>query len=94
MDLDPNQVDALRIHTEHEFWSEKKEGNYYAPDEVTQKPLIAEAPFSLRLQNGDHILRSFLSSEGEECFLKSSLINGLEWEYLSKGNIRQRIQSS
>ena len=47
---------------------------------------INSAPYTLKkLENNDLILRSFYSLEGEENILKSSLINGLEWKYLSKG---------
>ncbi|MDB2637053.1 FAM83 family protein [Candidatus Poseidonia alphae] len=84
MDLYPNQVDALRTHTEHEFWSAEEGRELLSP---TSKPeAINSAPYTLkRLENNDLILRSFYSLEGEENILKSSLINGLEWEYLSKG---------
>ena len=84
MDLDPNQVDALRIHTEHEFWSAEEGRELLSP--TSNPEAINSAPYTLKkLENNDLILRSFYSLEGEENILKSSLINGLEWEYLSKG---------
>ena len=84
MDLDPNQVDALRTHTEHEFWSAEEGRELLSP--TSNLEAINSAPYTLkRLENNDLILRSFYSLEGEENTLKSSLINGLEWEYLSKG---------
>ena len=84
MDLDPNQVDALRTHTEHEFWSAEEGRELLSP--ISNPEAINSAPYTLkRLENNDLILRSFYSLEGEENTVKSSLINGLEWEYLSKG---------
>jgi len=84
MDLDPNQVDALRIHTEHEFWSAEEGRELLSP--TSNPEAINSAPYTLKkLENNDLILRSLYSLEGEENILKSSLINGLEWEYLSKG---------
>ena len=83
MDLDPNQVDALRTHTEHEFWSSKKE-EVLSP--TSNPEAINSAPYTLKkLENNDLVLRSLYSLEGEENILKSSLINGLKWKYVSKG---------
>ena len=84
MDLDPNQVDALRIHTEHEFWSAEEGRELLSP--TSNPETINSTPYTLRkLENNDLILRSFYSLDGEENILKSSLINGLDWEYLSRG---------
>ena len=43
---DPNQVDALRIHTEHEFWSAEEGREVLSP--TSNPEAINSAPYTLK----------------------------------------------
>lgn len=84
MGLSKTQIDEFSIHIQHEFWSETEGREVLAPDEISNPRPIAEAPFSLRsLQNGDHILRSYLSSDGDFSKSEIAIKSETEWHWLS-----------
>ena len=84
MGLSKNQIDEFSVHVQHEFWSETEGREVLAPDEISNPRPIAEAPFSLRsLQNGDHILRSYLSSDGDVSKSEIAVRSETEWHWLS-----------
>ena len=84
MELSKTQIDEFSIHVQHEFWSETEGREVLAPDEISNPRPIAEAPFSLRsLQNGDHILRSYLSSDGDFSKSEIAMRSETEWDWLS-----------
>lgn len=84
MGLSKTQIDEFSIHVQHEFWSETEGREVLAPDEISNPRPIAEAPFSLRsLQNGDHVLRSYLSSDGDFSKSEIAIKSETEWHWLS-----------
>ena len=87
MELSKTQIDEFSIHVQHEFWSVTEGREVLAPDEISNPRPIAEAPFSLRsLQNGDHILRSYLSSDGDYSKSEIAMRSETEWDWLSLQN--------
>jgi hypothetical protein len=84
MDLSKIQIDEFSAHVQHEFWSEIEGREVLAPDEARNPRPIAEAPFALRsLQNGDYILRSSLSSDGDNPKSEQALRSENDWIWCS-----------
>jgi hypothetical protein len=84
MDLSKSQIDEFSAHIQHEFWSVTEGREVLAPDEARNPRPIAEAPFALRsLQNGDYILRSYLSSDGDNSKSEQALKSESNWDWFS-----------
>ena len=84
MDLSKSQIDEFSAHIQHEFWSENEGREVLAPDEARNPRPIAEAPFALRsLQNEDYILRSYLSSDGDNSKSEQALKSESNWDWFS-----------
>jgi hypothetical protein len=84
MDLSKSQIDEFSAHIQHEFWSETEGREVLAPDEARNPRPIAEAPFALRsLQNEDYILRSYLSSDGDNSKSEQALKSESNWDWFS-----------
>ena len=84
MDLSKSQIDEFSAHIQHEFWSETEGREVLSPEEARNPRPIAEAPFALRsLQNEDYILRSYLSSDGDNSKSEQALKSESNWNWFS-----------
>ena len=84
MELSKSQIDEFSAHIQHEFWSETEGREVLAPEEARNPRPIAEAPFALRsLQNEDYILRSYLSSDGDNSKSELALKSETNWDWFS-----------
>lgn len=84
MDLSKSQIDEFSAHIQHEFWSETEGREVLSPEEARNPRPIAEAPFALRsLQNQDYILRSYLSSDGDNSKSEQALKSESNWNWFS-----------
>ena len=84
MDLSKSQIDEFSAHIQHEFWSETKGREVLSPEEASNPRPIAEAPFALRsLQNEDYILRSYLSTDGDNSKSELALKSESNWDWFS-----------
>ena len=84
MDLSKSQIDEFSAHIQHEFWSENEGREVLSPEEARNPRPIAEAPFALRsLQNEDYILRSYLSSDGDNSKSEQALKSESNWNWFS-----------
>ena len=87
MELSKSQIDEFSAHIQHEFWSETEGREVLAPDEARNPRPIAEAPFALRsLQNEDYILRSYLSSDGDNSKSELALKSENNWDWFCTQN--------
>lgn len=92
MELSKIQIDEFSKHIQHEFWSETEGREVLAPEEARNPRPIAEAPFTLRsLQNEDYILRSYLSSDGDNSKSEQAIKSEKKWDWFST---RSSIKSS
>ena len=84
MDLSKSQIDEFSAHIQHEFWSETEGREVLSPEEARNPRPIAEAPFALRsLHNEDYILRSYLSSDGDNSKSEQALKSESNWDWFS-----------
>ena len=84
MDLSKTQIDEFSAHIQHEFWSETEGREVLSPEEARNPRPIAEAPFALRsLQNQDHILRSYLSTDGDNSKSEQAIKSEKNWDWFS-----------
>ncbi len=84
MELSKSQIDEFSKHIQHEFWSETEGREILAAEEASNPRPIAEAPFTLRsLQNEDYILRSYLSSDGDNSKSEQALKSESNWNWFS-----------
>ena len=87
MELSKIQIDEFSKHIQHEFWSETEGREVLAPEEARNPRPIAEAPFTLRsLQNEDYILRSYLSSDGDNSKSEQAIRSEKKWDWFSTQN--------
>ena len=87
MDLSKTQIDEFSAHIQHEFWSETEGREVLSPEEARNPRPIAEAPFALRsLQNQDHILRSYLSTDGDNSKSEQAIRSEKNWDWFSTEN--------
>ena len=87
MDLSKTQIDEFSAHIQHEFWSETEGREVLSPEEARNPRPIAEAPFALRsLQNQDHILRSYLSTDGDNSKSEQAIRSEKNWDWFSTDN--------
>ena len=87
MDLSKTQIDEFSAHIQHEFWSETEGREVLSPEEARNPRPIAEAPFALRsLQNQDHILRSYLSTDGDNSKSEQAIRSEKIWDWFSTEN--------
>ena len=87
MDLSKSQIDEFSAHIQHEFWSETEGREVLSPEEARNPRPIAEAPFALRsLQNEDYILRSYLSSDGDNSKSEQAIRSEKNWDWFSTEN--------
>ena len=92
MELSKSQIDEFSKHIQHEFWSETEGREVLAPEEARNPRPIAEAPFTLRsLQNEDYILRSYLSTDGDNSKSEQAIKSEKNWDWFST---RSSIKSS
>ena len=92
MELSKSQIDEFSKHIQHEFWSETEGREVLAPEEARNPRPIAEAPFTLRsLQNEDYILRSYLSTDGDNSKSEQAIRSEKNWDWFST---RSSIKSS
>ena len=88
MELDENQVDALRNHSEHEFWSSVQGQELLSPD--TEPEVINSRPYTLKtLTNNDFVLREACSLDGNDNNAEKALRNETNWNYFSGGKSLQ-----
>ena len=88
MELDENQVDALRNHSEHEFWSSVQGQELLSPD--TEPEAINSRPYTLKtLTNNDFVLREACSLDGNDNNAEKALRNETNWNYFSGGKSLQ-----
>jgi len=84
MELSKSQIDEFSKHIQHEFWSETEGREVLAPEEARNPRPIAEAPFTLRsLQNEDYILRSYLSTDGDNSKSEQAIKSEKNWDWFS-----------
>ena len=84
MELSKSQIDEFSKHIQHEFWSETEGREVLAPEEARNPRPIAEAPFTLRsLQNEDYILRSYLSTDGDNSKSEQAIRSEKNWDWFS-----------
>lgn len=84
VELDGEQIDEMQRHITHEFWSTKGTREVLATEEVSQPPLVAEAPFVLKpLLNGDFICRSQHSTEGHDASSEDAFRTMKKWTHIS-----------
>ena len=87
MELSKTQIDEFSAHIQHEFWSETEGREVLSPEEARNPRPIAEAPFALRsLQNQDHILRSYLTKDGDNSKAEQAIKSEKNWDWLSTFN--------
>lgn len=87
MELSKSQIDEFSKHIQHEFWSETEGREVLAPEEARNPRPIAEAPFTLRsLQNEDYILRSYLSTDGDNSKSEQAIKSEKKWDWFSTQN--------
>ena len=87
MELSKTQIDEFSAHIQHEFWSETEGREVLSPEEVRSPRPIAEAPFALRsLHNQDHILRSYLSTDGDNSKSEQAIKSEKNWDWFSTEN--------
>ena len=87
MELSKTQIDEFSSHIQHEFWSETEGREVLSPEEARNPRPIAEAPFALRsLQNQDHILRSYLSNDGDNSKAEQAIKSEKNWDWFSTEN--------
>ena len=87
MELSKTQIDEFSAHIQHEFWSETEGREVLSPEEARNPRPIAEAPFALRsLQNQDHILRSYLSTDGDNSKSEQAIKSEKNWDWFSTEN--------
>ena len=88
MELDENQVDALRNHSEHEFWSSVQGQELLSPD--AEPEAINSRPYTLKtLTNNDFVLREACSLDGNDNNAEKALRNETNWNYFSGGKSLQ-----
>jgi hypothetical protein len=88
MELDENQVDALRNHSEHEFWSSVQGQELLSPD--TEPEAINSRPYTLKtLTNNDFVLREACSLDGNDNNAEKALRNERNWNHFSGGKSLQ-----
>ena len=88
MELDENQVDALRNHSEHEFWSSVQGQELLSPD--TEPEAINSRPYTLKtLTNNDFVLREACSLDGNDNNAEKALRNETNWNHFSGGKSLQ-----
>jgi hypothetical protein len=87
MELSKTQIDEFSAHIQHEFWSESEGREVLSPEEARNPRPIAESPFALRpLNNQDHILRSHLSTDGDNSTSEKAIKSEKKWEWFSTKN--------
>ena len=87
MELSKTQIDEFSAHIQHEFWSETEGREVLSPEEARNPRPIAEAPFALRsLYNQDHILRSYLSTDGDNSKSEQAIKSEKNWDWFSTEN--------
>ena len=88
MELDADQIDALRNHSEHEFWSATQGQELLSPN--SELETINSRPYTLKtLVNNNFVLRAACSLDGDESHAEKSLKNEQSWNYFSGGNSLQ-----
>ena len=87
MELSKTQIDEFSAHIQHEFWSETEGREVLSPEEARNPRPIAEVPFALRsLQNQDHILRSYLSTDGDNSKAEQAIKSEKNCDWFSTEN--------
>ena len=88
LELDSNQIDEIRNHSEHEFWNTTKGLEVLSPNSSPE--LINSRPYSLKkLSNAEYILRSVCASDADDSKAEADLRKEKKWQGLVVGDSLQ-----
>ena len=85
LELDSNQIDEIRTHSEHEFWNTTTGLEVLSPNSSPES--INSRPYSLKkLSNDEYVLRSICASDGDDSKAEAALRKENKWQGQVLGN--------